>query len=227
MNSSVIIQVRPLPVNRLLEIADHAEMARPRTQMSILQPKAFRFRRARRFQQHRKLQRLSVLRFVENDTKAFFADPLCGDRMLQQLFRERDLISVGDESVVESKIAIITLHLRRDAGGGLADPFSQRRKFFLPELSEFGVCRRETNRPAQIFPIAGKAPFPLAQFRLRFADVFVSLSLIRLRVNLSEIERRTGRQSWYLQNSRSRASGELHEIARLHETQKHGPVLIA
>ena len=31
MNCSVIIQVRALPVNRLLEIADHAEVPRPRT----------------------------------------------------------------------------------------------------------------------------------------------------------------------------------------------------
>src|SRR6266567_1748977 len=147
MNSSVIIQVRPLPVNRLLEITDHAEVAGPRTQMSILQPKVTRCRWARRFQQHGKLQRLSVLRLVENDTKVFFANPLRGDRMLQQLFRERDLISVRDESVVESKIEIITLHLRRDAGGRVAHPFSQRRKFVLPKLCESGVCRCETNRP--------------------------------------------------------------------------------
>src|SRR5207244_8419502 len=99
----------------------------PRTWMSILQPKAPRFRRARRFQQHGKLQRLSVLRLVENDPKVFFANPLRGDRMLQQLFRERDLISVGDESVIESKIEIIALHLRRNARGRIAHPFSQRR----------------------------------------------------------------------------------------------------
>src|SRR6266576_6284497 len=118
--------------------------------MSLLQPKALRFRRARRFQQHGKLQRLSVLCLVEDDTKAFFANSERGDRMLQQLFRKRDLISVGDESAVESKIEIITLHFRRDAGGRLADPFSQRRKFFLPELSKPGVWGRETNRPAQV-----------------------------------------------------------------------------
>src|SRR5882724_3528205 len=169
--------------------------------MPILQPKTPRFWPASRFQQHGKLQRLGVLRLVENDTKVFFANPLRGDRMLQQLFRERDLISVGDESVVESKIEIITLHLRRDAGGGVADPFSQRRKFSLPELSEPGVCRRETNRPAQVFP--------LAQFRLRFADV-VAARLIDLLIDLSEIERRTGRQPWHLQNSRSRPSRQLH-----------------
>src|SRR6266480_6733120 len=116
--------------------------------MSILQPKASRFGRAGRFQQHGKLQRLSVLCLVEDDTKAFFANSLRGDRMLQQLFRERDLISVSDESVVESKIEIVTLHLRCDARGGLADPLSQRRKLFLPELSKPGVCRCETNRPA-------------------------------------------------------------------------------
>src|SRR6266511_5587851 len=112
--------------------------------MSILQPKAPRFRRARRFQKHGKLQRLGVLCFVENHTKVFFANPLRGDRMLQQLLRERDLISVGDESEVDSKIEIITLHLCRDTGGRIAYPFSQRRKFLLPKLCEPGVCRRET-----------------------------------------------------------------------------------
>ena len=50
--------------------------------MSILQPKALRFGRARHFQQHRKLQRLGVLCLVEDDTKAFFANSLRGDRML-------------------------------------------------------------------------------------------------------------------------------------------------
>ena len=99
--------------------------------MSILQPKALRFRRARHFQQHRKLQRLSVLCLVEDDTKAFFANSLRGDRMLQQLFRERDLISVSDESVVESKIEIITLHLCRDARGGGADPLVAEAQIFL------------------------------------------------------------------------------------------------
>src|SRR6266700_7759092 len=112
--------------------------------MSILQPKPSRFRRARRFQQHGKLQRLSILRLVENDTKVFFANSLCCDRMLQQLFRERDLISVGDDSVVESKIEIITLHLRRDARGRIAHPFSQWGEFFLPKLCEPRVCRGET-----------------------------------------------------------------------------------
>src|SRR5258708_7052523 len=100
--------------------------------------------------------------------------------MLQQLLRKRDLIVVSDDSVVESKIEIITLHLCRDARGRGADPFSQRRKSFLPELSKPGVCRRETNRPAQKFPIAVETPFPFAQFRLRFGDIVVPLSLGRL-----------------------------------------------
>src|SRR6266699_3240601 len=143
--------------------------------MSILQPKAARFRRPRRFQQDGKLQRLSVLRLVENDTKVFFANSPRGDRMLQQLFRERDLISVGDESVVESKTEIITLHFRGYAGGGIANPFSQRRKFLLPKLREPRIPGREADRPAQVFPIAGVTIFPFAQFRLRLADVFVSL----------------------------------------------------
>src|SRR6476660_7014660 len=116
--------------------------------MSVLQPKALRFRRARHFQQHRKLQRRTVLCLVEDDTKAFFTNSLRGDRMLQQLFRKRDLIVVSDYSVVESKIEIITLHLCRDARGGGADPLSKRRKLFLPELSKPGVWRRETDRPA-------------------------------------------------------------------------------
>src|SRR6266550_5335949 len=147
--------------------------------MLILQPKTLRFRRPRYFQQHGKLQRLCVLCLVEDDTKAFFANSPRGDRMLQQLFRERDLIVVRDEPVVESKIKIITLHLCRDARGGGADPLSQRRKFFLPELSKLGVWRRETNWRAQIFPIAGETPFPFASFRLRSCDIVVALSLRR------------------------------------------------
>src|SRR5215467_6906816 len=110
--------------------------------------------------------------------------------MLKQLFRERDLISIGDESVVESKIEIITLHLRRDARCGVADPLSQRRKFLLPELSEPGVCRRETNWPAQIFPVTGETLFPLAQFRLRVGDV-VAACLIHLLIDFNEVELRT------------------------------------
>src|SRR6476661_1318400 len=159
--------------------------------MPVLQPKALRFGRAGQFQQHRKLQRLSVLCLVEDDTKTFFANSRSGDRMLQQLFRERDLIVISNQSMVESKVEIITLHLCCDARGGGANPLSQRRKFFLPELSKPGVCRRETNRPAQIFPIAGETLFPFAQFRLRFCDVVVPFSLIRLCVDLSEIERWT------------------------------------
>ena len=92
--------------------------------MSILQPKALRFGRARHFQQHGKLQWLSVLCLVEDDTKVFFANSLRGDRMLQQLFRERDLICISDESVIEAKVEIITLHLRRDTRGCVADPLS-------------------------------------------------------------------------------------------------------
>src|SRR6476661_801232 len=130
--------------------------------MSILQPKALRLGRTRHFQQHGELQRLRVLCLVEDDTKTFFANSRSGDWML--------------------------LHLCSDARGGGADPLSQRRKFFLPELSKPGVWRRETNRPAQIFPVAAETLFPFAQFRLRSGDIVVALSLRRLRVDLNEIE---------------------------------------
>ena len=89
-----------------------------------------------------------------------------GDRLLQQLFRERDLISVSDESVIESKVEIVTLHFCCDARGRVADPSAQGRKFLMPELSKPGVCRRETNRPSQIFPTRAKTRFPVAQFGL-------------------------------------------------------------
>src|SRR6476646_6604436 len=147
--------------------------------MSILQPKALRLGRTRHFQQHGELQRLRVLCLVEDDTKTFFANSRSGDWMLQQLFRERDLIVVSDQPAIESKSEIIKLHLCSDARGGGADPLSQRRKFFLPQLSKLGVWRSETNRPAQIFPIAAETPFPFAQFLLRFGDIVVPLSLCR------------------------------------------------
>ena len=81
--------------------------------------------------------------------------------MLEQFFRERDLVSVSDKAALQSELAIIPLHLRGHAGGGIADPLAQRRKFLPPELGEPGVVRRETNRPAQVFPIAGITFFPL------------------------------------------------------------------
>src|SRR5262249_12826937 len=98
-----------------------------------------------------------------------------------------DLISVGNESVIESKIQIITLYFRRNAGGCVANPFSQRSKFFVPKLSESGVSCCETTRPAQIFPIARETLFPLAQFCLRFGNVF-SARLVDPLVDLSEID---------------------------------------
>src|SRR6478672_1792327 len=179
--------------------------------MSILQPKALRLGRTRHFQQHGELQRLRVLCLVEDDTKTFFANSRSGEWMLQQFFRERDLIVVSDQPAIESKIEIITLHLCSDARCGGADPLSQRRKFFLPELSKPGIWRRETDRPAQIFPVAAETLFPFAQFRLRSGDIIVTLSLRRLRVDLSEIGRRTWRQTWHLQNSRARAPGQFHQ----------------
>src|SRR6476620_8352614 len=159
--------------------------------MSILQPKALRLGRTRHFKKNGELKRLRVLCLVEDDTKTFFANSRSGAWLLQQLFRERDLIVVSDQPAIESKIEIIKLHLCSDARGGGADPLSQRRKFFLPELSKPGVWRRETNRPAQIFPVAAETLFPLTQFRLRSGDIVVALSLRRLRVDLNEIERRT------------------------------------
>src|SRR4029079_13354000 len=173
--------------------------------MPVSPPKALRFGRARHFQQDRKLQRLSILCLVEDDTKAFLANSWGSDRMLQQLFRERDLIVVSHHSVIQSKIAIITLHLCGDARGGSANPFSQRYKFFLPELGKLCICRRKTNRPAQIFPIPAETLFPFAKFSLRFRDV-VAAGLIYLLVNVSEIGRWTWCQPRHLQNSRARAS---------------------
>src|SRR6476469_5709988 len=130
--------------------------------MSILQPKALRFWGARSFQQHGKLQRLSVLCFVEDNAKVFFANSLPSDGVLQQLFGECDLIPISHESAIESKVEIVTLHLFCHACGCVADPAAERRKFLMPELSKPGVCCRETNRPLQIFPIAAEALFPFA-----------------------------------------------------------------
>ena len=176
----------------MLKIADHAEVSGRRRIDARFHPITGRGHRSRRFEQHGKLRRFGVLRLIENDAHLFFANARRCDWMLQQFFRQRDLISVRNESALESKIEKIALHFCRNTGCGVVYPFAQRRKFLSPKLCKLRVVRRETNRPTQVFPIARITFFPLAQFRLRLADA-VAAHLIGLRVNLGEIERRAWR----------------------------------
>ena len=72
MDPPIFRKIGAVAVNRLLKIADHAEVPGPGTVGFGLEPIAGRLRWAGQFEQKRKLSRIGVLGFVEDDTKRFF-----------------------------------------------------------------------------------------------------------------------------------------------------------
>src|SRR5215831_4986497 len=128
MKLPIMREIGRVPVDCLLEIADHREMAGSRRRLSILQPLAARFEGTRDLDEHEKLLRVGVLCFVEEDTIILFANSLREVWPLQQLHRERDLISISNRAASETELAVIPLHFCCDARRTCACPFSQRPK---------------------------------------------------------------------------------------------------
>ena len=105
MKLAIVIQVARIAINRLLKITDHREMTGPRSLMSILspggwtrcgeKPLATRTHRPRHFKQNKKLLRICVLSFVENDAIMFATNSLRHLRQPQQFGRERDLVRIS------------------------------------------------------------------------------------------------------------------------------------
>ena len=108
-------EIGRLAIDGLLEVADHAEVARLRRRLSILHETARCFRWSRDFDKHKKLLRICVLRFVEQDAMIIFANAPRDVRQPHQLARERDLVRVRNRATREAKIPIIALHFCRDA----------------------------------------------------------------------------------------------------------------
>src|SRR2546423_8321554 len=103
-------------------------MARARVIALGFEPFASRLRRACQFKQQRKLSRIGVLRFIQDDAERLFPDFTPDLWMLRYLKRQLDLIVVGQKAALNSKRAIIALHLCCHAKGGLVDPPAERRE---------------------------------------------------------------------------------------------------
>src|ERR1700704_6806427 len=119
MNRAIIVQIGAVPIDRLLEITDHAEMAWPWRRGRIFQPAARRLGRTGNFRKDGKLCGIGVLRLVQNNAEIFFAQTPCCDRMLQQFVRQSDLVRISDEATLDAEIAKIALYFGGDAERGL------------------------------------------------------------------------------------------------------------
>src|SRR5262249_21237886 len=132
-------------------------MAGSRRRLSILQPLAARFEGTRDLDEHKKLLRVGVLSFVEEDTIILFANSLREVWPLQQLHRERDLISISNRAASETELAVIPLHFCCDARRTCACPFSQRPKRFAPVHGKFSRCRCAGRRGRKLVSFAPAA----------------------------------------------------------------------
>ena len=186
---AVVIQIGRIAVDGLLEVADHRETARTRRRLSQFEPLTMRFDRPRDFEQNKKLLRIGILSFVDNNAIVFGTNPLRHFRQTQQAGRERDLVRISDRATSETELAIITLHFRGHARRARACPFPQRPKRFAPARGEI-FRRRGAQRPWRELIRFAPAPQPFAQLRLGLGNVR-RLRALNSGFNFAEIAFRT------------------------------------
>ena len=213
---AVMIEVVWVAINRLLEIADHREMADSRWELSIFQPFAGRLWRPRYFHENEELLRIGVLRLVQDDAIIFLTDAFCNIRNAQQFRGERDLIGISDRAACESKVAVIALHFRGHTRCARARPITQRAKRFPPATDKLSFGRR-ARRPRRELVALLPAIDPIAQLSFRFWNIF-GLCCLDRRFNFAEIAFRTA----FFGRRRAEIviliACELHQLSRLHQT---------
>src|SRR5207237_9322836 len=91
-------------------------------------------------QEHKKLLRIGVLRFIENNAIILFANAPGYIRKPHQFSGERDLIGVPHQTALESKLAVIALHFGSNAKRTRVHPVAQRSKRFAPDAKQFVSC---------------------------------------------------------------------------------------
>src|SRR4029077_2428836 len=100
VNGPVIVQIGAVAIDRLLEIADYAEMAGLRRRSLGFQPAASGLGRASDLRKDGALRRIGVLGFAQSHAGGFFAQSPGRIRMLKQLIREGDLIGISNEAAL-------------------------------------------------------------------------------------------------------------------------------
>src|SRR6266545_368052 len=116
-------------------------MAGSRRRLSISQPLIGCLDGTRDLDEHKKLLRVGVLSFVEDDTIILFANSLGQLWQSQQLCCERDLIGISNCAASKTELAVIALHVCGHAGRTRACPFPQRPKRLPPACGKFSSSR--------------------------------------------------------------------------------------
>ena len=190
MNRPVIVQIGAVAIDRLLEIANHAEMAGLRRCGFGLQPTASCVWRTGDFREDGKLRGIGVLCFVQDHVEVFFAQTRGRDGMLQQFVRKSDLVWVCDQAAFDTEIAEIPLHFGRNTECAVRHPCAQWCKRLGPTLLKVSRVT-VANRPTDEFPPGLVSFLPIEQLRLRIRHGLFRTRWRNRRVHLSKIDRWT------------------------------------
>src|SRR5215813_10663306 len=106
MKRAVVIQVIRVAIDRLLKIADHAEMAWARGLEFGVKPFSPRFNRPRGFEQDKKLLRSCVLGLVKKHPIIPATDLLRDVAKAQQFGCELDLIRIRNRAIRQTEFPI-------------------------------------------------------------------------------------------------------------------------
>src|SRR4029453_5837731 len=146
-------------------------MTGSRTRLSISQPLIGRLDGTRDLDEHKKLLRVGVLSFVEDDTIILFANSSGQLWQSQQLCCQRDLIGISNCAASKTELAVIALHVCGDAGCTRACPFPQRPKRLPPARGKFSRSRGAWWPRRELIPFPPAAQ-PVPQLRFCFRDIF-------------------------------------------------------
>ena len=169
-----IPDVRAAAVNRLLPVADHAKMSRPRplAPPRLLRPgPAHRSRSPRQLDQHRELLRVGVLRLIQDDVPAFGPHPVQQLIVAQHRHRRVDLIHVGLDATRESPGTITRRQFRREDCRRVRQPALERRHPSLRRLHHH-ACRTRRLVDREIAHAARPRRLPRQCALLAQRDVF-------------------------------------------------------
>src|SRR5881396_2693100 len=124
MKLAILIQITWVAINRLLKIADHAEVSRAWTCRAVagrrrviafgLNPFAGAHGPGD-FEQNKKLLGIGILSLIEKNAIILLTNALHHVWETQQFGRQRDLILISDRAMSQAELAIIALHFRGQA----------------------------------------------------------------------------------------------------------------
>ncbi len=223
MHAAVVREIGSVVIDRLLEIADHAEASGTGRINLRFQPASDGIRRSRHFEQDGKLRGISVLRFIQNNDRIKLTYAVRGFGMLQKFVGERDLVGIRHHAALKAEVAIIALHLGRDADGGLIHPTAQGNKGTRPKLVDVLRFRR-TNRPAQETCSVAIAFLPVLKLRDGISNRVALPGRSRGSIDFAQVDLWTGARFVRMEQSGAGLPPQLHDVPHRREAQERGAI---